>query len=193
VARPETDLGANVSLRSKDRGYSLSALKHFPVPFFFLLLPLVVLLSGCQRDRILFSEAAGIAGGWTTDDTIRFGFTAPDTARRYDLRLEITHDEDYAWQNLYVRIGTSFPGDSVRTDILSLELSDRSGGWAGRCRQGKCKLVIPLQQNLRFPSPGNYALTFNQYMRQEVVPGILGLKLTVAEAKGIKGSTADGG
>jgi hypothetical protein len=35
---------------------------------------------------------------------------------------------------------------------------------------------------MRFPAPGNYGLTFIQHMRQEIVPGILGLKLSVMEA-----------
>jgi gliding motility-associated lipoprotein GldH len=99
--------------------------------------------------------------------------------------LHLTHAKDYAWENIYVRIKTFFPDDSMKTDILSLDLAD-GGVWVGSCRREKCRLTIPLQQYIRFPLPGEYALTFEQYMRQGVVPGILGLGLTVVEAKGVK-------
>jgi gliding motility-associated lipoprotein GldH len=163
--------------------------------FTFYLLPftLILLLPSCNREKILFSELAEIgADGWAHNDSIRFAFAATDTSQTYDLRLEITHDVDYASENVYVRIRTEFPGDSVKTDILSLELSDGVGAWEGRCGGGdKCRLTIPLQRSLKFPVQGDYALTFVQYTRQDVLPGIYGLKLTVVEVERQNGRTAE--
>ena len=140
------------------------------------------MLCACQRHKVLFSELAEIGGGgWTYQDSIEFKFSAEDTTRVYALNLEVTHDREYAWENLYVMIHTVFPGDSIKTDILSLELSDGSGAWVGRCSDDRCTLTIPLQERMRFPVPGPYGLTFIQHMRQEIVPGIYGLELSVIE------------
>jgi len=180
-----------INVKCKSIGISLLTFTFYILHFTFFLY-LVMVLPSCNREKILFTELAAIgADGWTYSDSIRFAFAAKDTNQTYDLRLEITHDEDYAWENLYVQIKTSFPGDSLKTDILSLELSDGIGAWAGKCSGGKCRLTIPLQTFLKFPSTGEYALTFIQYMRQEVVPGIYGLKLTVAEAERQNGRTAE--
>ncbi len=160
---------------------------------FTFILCFLVIVPSCSREKILFSELAEIgADGWSYSDSIRFAFAAKDTSQIYDLRLEITHDQNYAWENVYVQIKTAFPTDSVKTDIISLELSDGAGAWAGRCGNGeKCRLTIPLQKQLKFPTPGDYSLTFVQYMRQDVLPGIYGLKLTVAEAERRNGGTAE--
>jgi gliding motility-associated lipoprotein GldH len=134
----------------------------------------------CSDSKPLYSELAEIGGaGWAINDSLKFGFEVIDTAALYHLLLEVKHDAEYDWENVYVQILTAFPDDSVKVDVLSLELADGYGGWLGHCSGDKCALEIPLQQRVRFPLPGQYGLTFVQYMREEVVPGILGLRLSV--------------
>ena len=141
-----------------------------------------MLLAGCNGEKVLFTELAGIGGdGWAYSDSIRFSFDVSDTSQVYRLQLEVAHDPEYAWENVYVRILTAFPDDSVKTDILSLELSDGAGAWQGQCSGSTCRLGIPLQARVRFPMPGTYGLTFVQHMRQEVVPGIDGFRLSVIQ------------
>lgn len=138
--------------------------------------------TACNRQKVIFSQKEEFdQNGWAYFDSLRFAFSVVDTMQRYDLTLEVTHDADYAWQNLYVKIKTAFPKDSVKTDLLSLELSDRAGDWAGSCGSGKCSVKIPLQTGIRFPSSGDYQLNFIQAMRVDPVPGIHALKLTVSE------------
>jgi gliding motility-associated lipoprotein GldH len=137
----------------------------------------------CDREKVLFSETAGIGvKGWAYADSIPFTFHVADTLKYYDLILDVTHARDYAWENAYVQITTVFPGDSTKTDLVSLELSDGAGAWIGRCGRKTCTLAIPLQGHFRFPFPGSYSLTFTQYMRQDVIPGILSLRLQVIES-----------
>jgi len=140
------------------------------------------LIAGCADEKTLYTELVEIGGdGWANRDSIKFAFDVQDTSRVYQLRLDVIHDQTYPWQNTYVQIFTEFPDDSVKTDVLSLELTDGSGGWLGRCSRDKCRLTIPLQSRVRFPLPGPYALTFVQYMREEVVPGLKGIRLSVVE------------
>lgn len=140
-------------------------------------------LVSCHRQGILYSHLEEIGKeGWSVNDPIKFSFSVTDTTKVYDLLLDVSHSADYAWQNLYVQIETDYPQDSTKTDIISLEFSDRFGGWEGRCGSKSCTLKIPLQLRTKFPMPGDYALIFNQYMRQDLVPGIQGFRLTVAES-----------
>jgi len=151
---------------------------------FAFFLAAFIFLTSCHNEKILYSKSEEIGkDGWAFNDPITFSFTAEDTTQAYDLNLEITHDKNYSWQNLYVEIETKFPGDSLKTDVLSLELSDGIGGWEGRCQGKTCRILIPLRRHFRFPLPGEYGLTFVQDMRQDLVPGIHGLGLTVVRAE----------
>jgi len=144
---------------------------------------IAVLFVSCQSKLVIYSQLEEIGKeGWSVDDPIKFAFQAPDTGQLYDLNLDVSHAKDYAWQNLYVQIETNFPGDSLKTDVLSLELADGFGGWEGRCTGEECRVTIPLRRSFKFPVPGEYTLTFRQYMRLDVVPGIIELKLTVVES-----------
>ena len=166
---------------------NLSGTFDFSILLLIPVFAILIFLSACNKEKILYSKSEEIGKqGWAYNDPITFSFSAMDTTQVYDLNLEITHDREYAWQNLYVRIQTSFPGDSIKTDVLSLEFSDGIGGWAGSCSGKTCDLTIPLQKHVKFPLPGEYALKFEQYMRQEIVPGILGLQLTVLQAENEK-------
>lgn len=145
---------------------------------------LCILLQSCSGDAI-YSEKADIGDdGWSYADSIRFAFDAPDTTGTYGLWLGVHHDPEYAWENAYVRIRTDFPSDSSVVDVVSLELTDGMGGWMGRCSGNTCHVDIPLRVNVKFPAPGTYALTFVQYMRQDVVPGIYGLTFQVKRHEG---------
>lgn len=132
----------------------------------------------CTPDHTLYNGQHLIdAEGWSDADPATFIFAVTDTSQRYDLLLDVAHRTEYRWQNLYVRITTEFPDDPAKTDILSLELSDGRGGWAGRCRREHCRITIPLQERVRFPAPGSYSLTFEPWMRVPVVHDVEGLVL----------------
>lgn len=152
--------------------------------FMPILIYILIANPACNSRHVLYAEEAKIGGnGWAYSDSISFAFTVADTQQLYDLMLDVKHDKDYAWENAYVRIRTVFPNDSTRTDVTSLELAGATGAWKGHCSGADCNVEIPLQRRFRFRLPGTYGLTFVQFMRQDIVPGIRGLGLSVTEAQ----------
>ena len=143
-----------------------------------------ILLASCQREDIVFQEEHEIQGAlWRSDDMASFTFSISDTSSVYRLDLDIMHLSGYAWENLYTRIHTAYPGDSLRQDILSLELANPIGQWLGRCRGEECTLRIPLQSRVKFDSPGDYTISFESYMRADPVDGISALGLQLVKLK----------
>ena len=143
---------------------------------------LIIALSGCNQDKVVFDEVSLIPQSqWAYGDTYDFSFEVQDTSEIYRLLLYVEFATDYAWQNLYTSIKTTYPGDSTRTDVVSFELATKTGEWYGDCNAKRCKLNIPLQESVRFPKPGEYSISFEQYMREEVVEGVtaVGLKLVI--------------
>jgi gliding motility-associated lipoprotein GldH len=142
----------------------------------------VFIQSSCTGDHVVYEEVYQIDNGqWIYGQKRKFDFEVADTSEDYRLLLYLEYYTDYRWQNFYTQITTTFPGDSVRTDILSLELASKSGQWYGKCNSESCNLTIPLQEKVRFNMPGNYSISFDQYMREEDIRGItaIGLKLVV--------------
>lgn len=141
-------------------------------------------LWGCQQDKVIFDEDQEIPGAvWAHDMPLDFTFAVKDTTTTYRLLLDITHSEDYQWENFYTRILTSFPQDSVKEDIVSLELASNIGSWYGKCRSNSCTVTIPLQQRVRFANTGEHTLSFEQYMRVPQLQGIEKLRLRLVKPK----------
>lgn len=156
--------------------------------FKYLLFASLLALAACGPSYV-FEETHDIpAYGWTYKDTITYSFEISDTSILYDLTLRMKHTPEFGSQNFYTRIYTGFPSGKRISKVLSLELADKNGLWAGDCGSKSCTLDIPIQTNVYFNQPGIYTLSFEQFMRQDSIQGIqsLGLKLGKAEESGNK-------
>lgn len=145
--------------------------------------PLFCFLFGCLacQNNFIYDEAIRpTADFWPYDQALTFDFTVQDTSRRYEFLLDIRHSRDYPYQNLYTQITTVFPDEMIQQDVVSLELANKLGLWEGNCRGKDCELTIALQERARFDTPGDYQLRFEQYTRQDSLPGVKELRLRIA-------------
>jgi|APTNR8051073442_1049403.scaffolds.fasta_scaffold00482_14 gliding motility-associated lipoprotein GldH len=110
--------------------------------------------------------------GWTYADTLAYDFEVPDSQRIYNLYLRLNHSTAFPYQNLYVRLHTTFPNGQRISEQVSLELGDKAGQWLGDCNSRRCELLIPIQQGAYFNQTGAYRLVVEQYMRADSLPGL---------------------
>ncbi len=151
------------------------------IGFFFLLIPVLLSFAGC--DNAFFDEVKEISGSiWTFENGLDFEFTVKDTEEHYNLVLEINHTTDYPFQNLYLKIITTYPSGKKVDDILSVDLADKSGRWFGDCNSSSCSTTVDLQKNILFKDAGKYVITFFQHTRTARLKGIKGLRLIIEEA-----------
>ena len=144
----------------------------------------IQILASCSHDRIVYEEIFELEyEEWSYDDTLTFSFEIDDTSQVYRLLLYIDYRTDYRWQNLYTSVTTTMPGASPSSDVVSLELADKTGTWYGDCNREICQLNIPLQEQVKFPTTGTYQLSFEQYMREENLEGIREIGLKVVEPR----------
>lgn len=151
----------------------------------FLLLPLLALLTACGPE-VVYQEVRPLAAtGWTYADSLSFVYPVIDRSRVYDLVVDVTHSEDFAYQNFYVWLHTTFPNGKRSSEKLSLQLAGDYGAWLGDCSGGSCTLGIPILQQLRYTLTGDYVLTIAQHSRDEPLVGIerIGVRLVVNENK----------
>ena len=144
-----------------------------------LFLLIIPFLSSCGPNYLYEEDHEIDSTGWTYENILNFSFDIQDTLAVYNLFLEIEHSTDYAKQNLYTRISTTFPSGKKLEKILSLELADKSGFWLGDCGGKNCELRLPIQEGAFFNETGTYAIALEQYMRESPVQGIqeIGFKL----------------
>jgi len=149
---------------------------------FFLLTFITIAFLGC--DSHLVDESKEIPNNiWTYENGLDFQFSVADTSKRYNLVLEIDHTTDYPFQNLYLKIVTTYPNGKSVDDILSVDLADKSGRWYGKCNSHNCKTTIDLQKNTFFKTPGKHTITFFQNTRKENLEGVSGLCFRISEVK----------
>ena len=146
-----------------------------------ILSTLMVLIFAACNDPALYREKAEFPSGiWMAADTVVFSTVIQDTSKSYDIHMEVCHDPEFSFQNLYVKVLTSFPNDSIADQVLSLQLSDGKGRWAGECKSD-CNVKIPLSDSVRIRQAGQYAFKFIQYSRNENLRGINALEFSLAE------------
>ena len=117
--------------------------------------------------------------GWTYAEPLAYPFQIEDTTAYYDLWLDLKHRPDLPYQNLYVQITTTYPKGQTATDVISLELADRTGRWYGNCSSDACALSIPLQRETFFDQSGVYHLQIEQYTRTDTLPALKAFGLRI--------------
>ncbi len=146
----------------------------------------VVLLTSCDSRNFIFNESQSIeAGAWKYADTKDYAFDIADTSKVYNIYLSLNHAEDYAYQNLYLKIHTLFPSGKKMEQQVSFELADKYGKWYGDCGS-QCELEVDLQKGAYFNEVGKHTITLEQFMRKDPIDGINKLSVMVEETEVIR-------
>lgn len=143
------------------------------------------MLASCG-EKIIFNHKADIPSTWAYQDTVVFVFEVSDTIPAYDIKLNVTHADDFAYSNMYVHISTTFPDGQKVENPLSLQLADNRGIWQGKCSGGDCKVPLMLSEKIFFNQPGTYSIKINQHSRTDLITGIKELELSVMENRSKK-------
>ena len=144
---------------------------------------ILIAFSSCEEEGIYFNESLAINEvGWTYEELKAFDFSIIDTLANFDLVLDLTHGTDYAFQNTYVIVHTTFPSGKTISDKLSLELAKGTGAWLGACSTDECTISIMLQDHVKFPEPGNYQIAFEQFNRLESLKSMKNMTFKIFKA-----------
>ena len=143
------------------------------------LLSMLLFFTACGPEVIYEEEVDFPENGWSYSDSTTFSYILDDVSQAYDLILDVEHGVDFAYQNFYVNLHTTFPNGKRQSEQLSLQLAGNFGIWLGDCSGDLCTLSIPFLQNIRYTLPGEYSLTVEQNSRDEPLAEIQGIGLRV--------------
>ncbi|MCF8463925.1 MAG: gliding motility lipoprotein GldH [Flavobacteriales bacterium] len=137
---------------------------------------------GCQES--LFQENKPIPNKtWEVGNTISFEVEVTDTMMGYDFYIDLRNEATYQYANIFMFVNTTFPSGKVSIDTVECFLADQSGRWLGSGLGDVLDNHILFKQNVRFPNQGTYTFGFQQGMRNEALPSILDLGITIEKHK----------
>ena len=149
-----------------------------------VLIMTVLLLAGCDKNTV-YSEYEDIEEGkWFVNHTPAFTFRIDDVKQTYNIYYNLRNALSYPYYNLYLtRYLVDSTGRTIESRLDELLLMDAKTGKPNGDGLGDIfdhKVLI--KQNYRFPKPGRYTIRIKQYMRQNPLPDILSVGISVEKA-----------
>ena len=143
---------------------------------------LLLMVSVSCDENTLYKAYEDVEDGlWSVDKKYRFQFEVSDTTQTYNLYYLVRNAQQYPYYNLYLtREMTGPDGKTMYARLDEMYLSDQTTGKPRGSGLGDLfdhKIVF--QRNYRFPRPGRYSVTLAQSMRQNPLPYIMGVGLSV--------------
>lgn len=129
-------------------------------------------LQSCDSSRVYDQYKSVDAQGWYKSDTLVFQPEIADTAQLYNFIINVRHNTDYGYRNLYFFTQTHFPDGSMVEDTLELMLADKSGEWYGSGYGAIRSAEVMVMQRARFHQEGKYQFEIRQAMRSDSLRGI---------------------
>ena len=145
------------------------------------------LLTACQQDTaVVFNDTSDIPDGrWYVKNTPAFRFTITDATQPYDLYYTLRHTLTYPYYNLYLtRYLTNGQGREVESRLDELLLMDaKTGRPRGNGLGDLYDYKVQMKRAYRFPAPGTYTLRIKQYMRQDPLPDVVSVGISVEKSQ----------
>ncbi|MFT4660889.1 MAG: gliding motility-associated lipoprotein GldH [Patiriisocius sp.] len=120
---------------------------------------------------------------WNSEDIKSFDFAIDDTTSGYDFHVLVRNDDDYPYRNLYLFVNLEFPDNRITSDTIYCELANKAGKWLGKGFGSHHNSEILYKDNQQFPMKGEYKVSIEQAMRQESLPGITDVGISIRENK----------
>lgn len=143
---------------------------HHPKAIFYLTLGLIC-FNSCGDLPISNSAVEIDPDGWFAIDNASFEWDIVDLDLKYDAFLDIRHNSDYPYSNLYLFLDFTFPNGNQRRDTLACQLADERGRWYGSGIGDIIDHRVSFQENFEFPLDGKYRLKVVHGMRPRSVVG----------------------
>jgi len=140
----------------------------------YLLTLMTLFLSCSEKGKVFHNYAAIENDEWLSKNKISFPVEIEDHNTKYTLHYLTRYTKDYPYYNLYVkRFVLDSTGKQLSSKLQGMYLFDekkgapKGGGWGN-----KYDHTILSDSNMTFPYNGKYTIELQQYMRQDTIPGI---------------------
>lgn len=139
-------------------------------PLIFITFLTVIFLTACDPRMIYDKFKSTGDGSWSWEEKIIFDVDIEDTISAFNVFVNIRHNKEYPFSNLYVFLSLKGPTGGVINDTLEFRIAEPSGKWTGT-GFGNVKLVRKIyREGIHFARKGTYTFEVEQGMRKEEIP-----------------------
>jgi gliding motility-associated lipoprotein GldH len=144
----------------------------------------VPIFVSCVKIDLFEKEAYIQSQQWFYNDTPSFTFQITDTTSLYNLYIVLRHTDAYNYSNIWLRLGSKAPGDTVHFQNINLPLATDASGWQGTGTDD----IFEVRKNITpgpvpFKKPGEYTFSISQIMRENPLKHILNVGLRIEKVK----------
>lgn len=116
---------------------------------------------------------------WSYNDKVKFDVPIDDSQAKYDVYINLRHDNAYDYSNIYVLLhqqGKNLQDTFIRKEI---KLAELDGKWLGKSAGNVFETQSLVQENVSFPDTGTYHFEIEQNMRVNPLKDVVhvGLKI----------------
>ena len=142
-------------------------------------------LTACDSSRVYEDYNDLEEAFWHLDSAQSFSFEIIDTTRSYNLLATFRNASSYPFYNLYFQYTLEDSSGLILSQQLKeVELFDpKTGEPFGSGLGDLFDHSFAVEESYQFDSPGEYTLSFEQYMRRDTLPFILSVGARVEFAK----------
>ena len=121
---------------------------------------------------------------WFYNNTPHFTFHIADTSSLYNIYIVLRHTDSYNYNNIWLRLGTQFPGDFMLFQNINLMLASDAKGWEGTSMDD----IFEVRKNISrvpvaFKKAGDYTFSVSQIMRENPLKNIMNVGVRVEKVK----------
>jgi len=140
-------------------------------------------LYACSNSHYYEENAPIPSDNWNMSQAVVFSAQINDIDNFYNLKINIKHGNNYAYNNLWLFIKTSSPTGKMQVDTLNCILTDFQHFWLGECKKDKCKLTVNFADSVKFIEEGIYKFEIIHGLRQDDIQNIFEVGFIIDEIK----------
>jgi gliding motility-associated lipoprotein GldH len=149
---------------------------------FILFAPITLILFCCDSNRVFEKNYPFQNRSWKASEPVEFEFTVEDTTLFCHVYFTVRNSLEYPYARLFVQYTLRDTAGAILQKKLSTQylFDQKSGKPLGRSAIGDVFdhqfLLLP---NYRFPYPGKYRLTLEQFNRDEDLKGVMAVGVRI--------------
>lgn len=136
-----------------------------------LLLLMMIIFASCDKKRV-FDEYKSLGNAWHKDSIVTFNLPELDSAKRYNLFVNLRANNDYQFNNLFLIVALELPNGFTKVDTLEYQMAEPDGTLLGNGFSDLKESKLFYKENVRFRS--KYKVYIKQAVREN--GKILGVK-----------------
>ena len=147
---------------------------------FLFILTLSVCFASCIKIDLFEKQSQIPSQQWYYNNVPQFTFNIEDTSSLYNVYIVLRHTDLYEYNNIWLRVGSTAPSDTIHYQNINLKLASDSKGWEGVGMDDIFEVRKIISSGpLSFNKPGDYSFSVAQIMRENPLNYILNIGIRV--------------